>query len=110
MNSFRKSIWPWRLVSTPAGEDFRFLRKLYSNSLSAQQSLMFRKYQDQESRVMLQELLETPDQFMQSAERYTMSVIFSAVYGVRLDGLDHPILTELSGLLDATMKCKSTLG
>ena len=35
-----------------------------------------------------------------------MSVIFGAVYGVRLDRLDHPILVELNGLLDATMKCK----
>ena len=35
-----------------------------------------------------------------------MSAIFSAVYGVRLDRLDHPILVELNGLLDATMKCK----
>ena len=43
---------------------------------------------------------------MKSAERYTMSVIFSAVYGVRLDRLDHPILVELNGLLDETMKCE----
>lgn len=35
-----------------------------------------------------------------------MSLIFSAVYGVRLDRLVHPILVELNCLLDATMKCK----
>ena len=35
-----------------------------------------------------------------------MSVIFSAVYGVRLDRLDHPILVELNELLDETMKCE----
>ena len=58
---------------------------------------------------MLQELMETPDGFMQSAERYAMSVIFSAAYGVRLDRLDHPILIELNGLLDATMKCKTIM-
>ena len=55
---------------------------------------------------MLQNLLQTPENFLRSAERYTMSVIFSAVYGVRLDRLDHPILVELNYLLDATMKCK----
>ena len=86
--------------------DFRFLRRLYNNLLSAEQALLFRKYQDFESTIMLQNLLQTPENFLRSAERYTMSVIFSAVYGVRLDRLDHPILVELNGLLDATMKCK----
>ena len=55
---------------------------------------------------MLVDLLQSPESFLRSAERYTMSVIFSAVYGVRLDRLDHPVLVELNGLLDATMKCK----
>lgn len=87
-------------------EKFRFLRRLYHNLLSAEQALLFRKYQDFESTIMLQNLLQTPESFLRSAERYTMSVIFSAVYGVRLDRLDHPILVELNGLLDATMKCK----
>ena len=56
--------------------------------------------------MMLLDLLQKPQGFLRSAERYTMSVIFSAVYGVRLDSLDHPVLIELNGLLDATMKCR----
>ena len=58
---------------------------------------------------MLQNLLQTPENFLKSAERYTINMIFSAMYGVRLDRLDHPILVELNFLLDATMKCKDYL-
>lgn len=93
-------------MSTPANDDFRFLRKLYHNCLSAQQALLFRKYQDYESKMVLQDLLDKPRDFLRGAERYTMSIIFSVVYGVRIDRLDHPVLVELNGLLDATMKCK----
>ena len=106
-NEFRKKLWPWRLVSTPGNnDDFRFLRRLYHNCLSPQKAFLFREYQDFESKVTLQYLLDEPWGFLKSAERYTMSVIFSAVYGVRIDRLDHPILAELTGLLDETMKCE----
>ena len=105
-NDFRNNLWPWRLVSTPAGNDFRFIRKLYNNYLSAQPAALFQKYQDHESKVMIESLLRRPNDFQRSVERYTMSVIFSAVYGVRLDSLDHPILIEFNQIWDVEMKCR----
>ena len=94
-NKFRTSIWPWRLPLIPGGETFRYLRKLYHNLLSPQRSTELRKYQDFESLVLLSDLLTQPEEFFGDIERYSLSVIFSAVYGIRLGKLDHPIMIEL---------------
>ncbi|KAI9792802.1 MAG: hypothetical protein M1816_001534 [Peltula sp. TS41687] len=91
-------MWPWRLAMTPTGERFRFLRKLYHKVLSPQRSRPMRKYQDYESKVMLCNLLDSSERFLRDTERYALSVIFSAVYGVRLATLDHPVMMEFFSL------------
>ena len=53
---------------------------------------------------MAESLLGQPSYFLRSVERYTMSVIFSAVYGVRLDSLNHSILIEFNQIWDVEMK------
>ncbi|KAI9831874.1 MAG: hypothetical protein M1826_002906 [Phylliscum demangeonii] len=93
-NNFRSQMWPWRLVVLPMGDRFRFLRKLYREILSPQQSGLMRTYQDYESKAMLQDLLDEPDHFLRHTDRYAISVMFSAVYGVRLAMLDHPVMRE----------------
>lgn len=54
-----------------------------------------RKYQDFESLVLVTDLLSQPGDFYSDVDRYSLSVIFSAVYGIRLSKLDHPIMVEL---------------
>ena len=53
-----------------------------------------RKYQEFESLVLVSDLLRQPEKFYGDIDRYSMSVIFSAVYGIRLGRLDHPIMVE----------------
>lgn len=55
---------------------------------------------------MLQGLLHQPDEFLRNADRYTMSVIFSAVYGVRINSLDHPLMKELHHIWHTQMECE----
>ncbi|KAI0445690.1 cytochrome P450 [Xylaria telfairii] len=93
-DDFRQRAWPWRLVTTGVGHQFRVLRNIYNTLLNPQQSAKFRKYQDYEAKIMLKDLAEAPSQFLAHTERFALSVIFSAVYGVRLQQLDHPIMTE----------------
>jgi cytochrome P450 len=62
--------------------------------LSPQQSSSFHTYQDQESKVLLQSLLDNSGGFLKATERFALSVIFSAVYGIRLATLEHPIIVE----------------
>ena len=77
------------------GEQFRYLRKLYNSLLSPQRAVELRNYQDFESLLLLSDLLNQPEEFFGDIERYSLSVIFSAVYGIRLGKLDHPIMIEL---------------
>jgi hypothetical protein len=91
-------------VTTPTGETFRLLRKVYNNLL-VQQSTEFRKYQDYESKQMLFDLISTPEKFLLHTERTALSIIFSAVYGVRLVQLDHPIMIEFYSIWEDMLKC-----
>ncbi|KAK3935878.1 hypothetical protein QBC46DRAFT_346182 [Diplogelasinospora grovesii] len=56
------------------------------------------EYQDYESKVVLSDLIQAPEEFLAHAERSATSVISSAVYGVRLAQLDHPIMVEFYAL------------
>ena len=105
-NSFRAEAWPWRLVTTPTGETFRLLRRVYHNLLGPTQSASFRKYQDFESKILLSTLLDRPEGFLLDVERFAMSVIFSACYGVRLAALDHPTMVEFYTVWEAMLICK----
>jgi hypothetical protein len=104
-NDFRAKAWPWRLVTTPTGETFRLLRKIYHNLLGPQQSANFRKYQDFESKVMISDLLNHSEGFLMGVERFAMSVIFSACYGVRLAELDHPAMKEFYSIWELMLRC-----
>lgn len=94
-NSFRTSIWPWRLPLISAGPQFRYLRKLYQNLLSPQRATQLRTYQEFESRILLRDLQNHLESFYEDIDRYSLSVIFFAVYGIRLKTPDHPITVEL---------------
>lgn len=84
------------------------LRRIYNTLLGPQQSAEFRKYQDYEAKVMLKDLSEAPSHFLAHTERFALSVIFSAVYGVRLQQLDHPIMIEFYAVWEDMLYCKST--
>jgi len=90
---------------TPSGDIFRLLRKTYHSLLSPQQSSSFHPYQDQESKVLLHNLLDSPQGFLHATERFALSVIFSAVYGVRLGTLEHPIIVELYEIWETLLLC-----
>jgi hypothetical protein len=93
---------------TPVGSTFRLLRKTYHTLLSPQQSSSFHTYQDQESKVLLQSLLDNSGGFLKATERFALSVIFSAVYGIRLATLEHPIIVEFYKIWETLLLCKST--
>lgn len=105
-NTFRERAWPWRLVTTGIGAQFRLLRRVYHNLLGPQQSAGFRKYQDYEAKVMMNDLVHVLDQFLAHTERFAISVIFSAVYGVRLVQLDHPTMNEFYNVWEDMLNCR----
>ncbi|KAL6700185.1 cytochrome P450 [Trichoderma pleuroticola] len=99
LNIVMKNIWPNMLPLIGIGEEFRLLRRVYIDLLGPRPSLAVRKYQEYESRMMLRDLYKSPEAFRAHTERFSMSVIFSAVYGVRIGRLDYPIIHELFDIL-----------
>lgn len=87
------------------GPTFKLLRKMYNTLLSRQQTLKLRKYQTFESTVFIHALLDSPNEFLLGIERYALSVIFSACYGVRLMELNHPIMNEFFTVWQEMLKC-----
>ncbi|KAL7949186.1 cytochrome P450 [Trichoderma barbatum] len=100
-NIFVKRVWPSLLPLIGIGEEFRLLRRVYTDLLGPKPSRSVRKYQEYESRMMLRDLYHAPEQFQAHTERYSMSVIFSAVYGVRISRLDYPIIHELFDIINS---------
>ena len=103
---FRANAWPWRLLITPAGGTFQFLRKLYNTVLNWQQTVKLLKYQDFESKIFIHALLDDSDEFLANVERFALSVIFSACYGVRLAQINHPIMNEFYSIWHEMIQCK----
>jgi hypothetical protein len=56
--------------------------------------------------VLLRSLLYNPDGFLKETERFALSVIFSAVYGIRLATLKHPIIVEFYKIWETLLLCK----
>jgi hypothetical protein len=107
-DQFRGKIWPWRILTTPVGEEFRYLRKLYHGLLGPRQLPLFRRYQDYESSATLVGFLDDPAAFLHNTERFALSIVFSAVYGVRIPRSDHPVLIEFFDHLDINLKCSKS--
>ncbi|PKK44795.1 hypothetical protein CI102_11930 [Trichoderma harzianum] len=94
-NIFMERVMPHYIGTSEIGDELRFFRRIYTDLLAFKQPQRVKKYQNYESISMLNALCEDPDSFESHLTRGGMSVIFSAVYGVRLSRLDHPILLEL---------------
>ena len=105
MNLFRTLVTQWRLLSLPSGDTFRTVRRIYHQILGPKQSALFQHHQDYESKVMLGNLLRNPQTFLEETVRFTTSVIFSATYGVRLEGADHPLMKEMASIWAETLRC-----
>jgi hypothetical protein len=81
--------------SDTCGDDLRTLRKVHHTMLKQQQSVSSRKIYERESVAFLDQLLHKPSDFLESAEHYALSIIFTGSYGVRLASLKHPVVVEL---------------
>ncbi|KAJ3579779.1 hypothetical protein NPX13_g784 [Xylaria arbuscula] len=93
-DSFRMRIWPYRVLGIGVSPQFRMLRSINHRLLSFEKSLQFCGYQEFESVMMLQELLDFQNDFCIHSERYSVSIMFSAIFGVRLVQLNHPTIKE----------------
>ncbi|UKZ51201.1 hypothetical protein TrVGV298_004957 [Trichoderma virens] len=103
-NIFVEHAMPHYIANAQVGDELRFFRRIYSDLLGLKQSQRMKKYQDYEYTQVLRALCDDPDAFETHLNRGAMSVIFSAVYGVRVSRLDHPLMVELHAVWQEILK------
>lgn len=54
---------------------------------------------------MLKDIVQTPEEFLGHSERFAISIMFSAVYGVRLAQLQHPVMKAFYQVWAEMLKC-----
>ncbi|KAK3312725.1 cytochrome P450 [Apodospora peruviana] len=88
-----------RIVLMPYGDQWRTVRKMMHQILSARALDVFMPFQDLESKNLCWDYLETPDRWWSANGRYANSVIMSVVFG-RRSSLDDPHVVELFETLE----------
>ncbi|KAK3312719.1 cytochrome P450 [Apodospora peruviana] len=82
------------------GPEWRNLRKHSHALLNLNTSKKYMVVQEFESKVVLQQLLDQPDQFYSINRRYSTSVIMLVTYGYRIPSFTDPIITKIFTVLE----------
>jgi cytochrome P450 len=82
------------------GPEWRNLRKSSHALLNSTSAVKYQPIQDYESKQLMMELLETPNQFYEHNRRYSASVIMFLTYGYRLPTWEHPLVKKIYTVLD----------
>ncbi|KAI1335844.1 cytochrome P450 [Xylariaceae sp. FL0016] len=78
------------------GPFWRRWRKLLHSGFMQKQSESYRRIQSLESKVLMQDLLDTPERFRMHLERYAASVIVMVTYGRRVDDVGNDTVVQLN--------------
>lgn len=82
------------------GPEWRRLRKHSHALLNLNTSRGYRSIQGLESKVVLYDLLNRPDQFYTINRRYATSVIMLVTYGYRVPSFENPLITKVFSVLE----------
>ena len=82
------------------GPKYREVRKMAHALLNTTVSPTYLPVQDLESKRLLFDMLNEPDEFYDHNRRYAASVIITATYGHRIDSWDHPLAKKIYSVLN----------
>jgi cytochrome P450 len=88
-----------RMVLMPYNNNWRTIRKILHQLLTAKQAEIYRPFQDAESKQLLWDYLHAPTEFFYHNGRYANSVIMSVVFGKRTRS-DDPNVIQLFQTID----------
>ncbi|OCL15379.1 cytochrome P450 [Glonium stellatum] len=78
---------------------FRVHRKLMHQGVGVQQVRRYRKFQNDESKIVAYDLLSSPEDYVMHFERYATSVVSIIGFGRRVSTWRDPIITEVIALM-----------
>ena len=82
------------------GPRWRSIRKHSHTLLNLNASINYQPIQDFESKVLLKQLMQDPNDFMSINRRYSASVIMLVTYGYRIPSWDDPLIKRIYDLLE----------
>lgn len=83
-----------RVSFMPYGDQWRFVRKIYHNTLEIKAATSYVPYQDLESKQLLADFLKSPGSFEDHIKRYTYSQTTQIVFGFRTGSTNDPNLEQ----------------
>lgn len=87
-------------TQTPAQrERFRVHRRLMHQGVGIQQVKKYRKFQDDESKVVALDFLRDPEQYVMHLERYATSVVSIIGFGRRVSTWKDPLIEEVIAVM-----------
>lgn len=89
-----------RQLFLPYGQLWRQIRKYSHSLLSATAAIKYQPIQDYESKQLVRELLDSPEDFYQINRRYAASVIMLSTYGKRIPSWDDPLIKRVFNVID----------
>ncbi|KAG6844932.1 hypothetical protein H0H93_016296, partial [Arthromyces matolae] len=78
----------------PNDEKWRRWRNMLHSGFNHRISQTYQETQSLESKILLGELLEEPQNYVRHIQRYNASIITSVTYGLRVDSVDEWIVQE----------------
>lgn len=83
-----------RGLMAPYGHFWRRWRKLLHSGFMQKRSESYRPVQSLESKVLMHDLLSSPERYRKHLERYAASVIVTVAYGRRVEDVDTDIIVR----------------
>jgi len=89
-----------RQLFMPYGPRYRTVRRISHDLLNARIVTSYQPIQDLESKQLLFDMMNDPDNFYLHNRRYSASVIITATYGHRIDSFDHPLAQKVYSVVN----------
>jgi cytochrome P450 len=89
-----------RQLFMPYGPQWRSLRKYSHALLNSTTAVNYQPIQDFESKQLMRDVLDLPEQFYDHNRRYASSVIMTVTYGYRLPSWEHPLIKKIFTIMD----------
>ncbi|KAF2011782.1 cytochrome P450 [Aaosphaeria arxii CBS 175.79] len=89
-----------RQLFMPYGPRWRSIRKHSHSLLNLSTSIKYQPVQDFESKQLLTEFLDSPENFYHINRRYSASVIMLVTYGYRIPSWDDPLIKKIYDIID----------
>jgi len=85
---FQEQGWHKTLTLFSQGAEFRKHRKMYNASFTIAKCVAYQSIQEEEARVMVNRIIENPQDWLEQLHAYTTAIVLRIAYGIEVTGKD----------------------